>query len=59
MPVRRDVLIIRVSAGKNVGEIVWRRCEGIGPRSHVVGWLERRNLYTSASVRGQKEMMGV
>ncbi len=30
MPVRRDVLIMCVSAGKSVGEIAWRRCEGIG-----------------------------
>ncbi len=48
-----------VSAGKRVGEIAWRRCEGIGSRRHVVGWLERRSLDTSASVRGQKEKMGV
>ncbi len=48
-----------VSAGKSVGEIAWRRCEGIGSRGHVVGWLERRSLDTSASVRGQKEKMGV
>ncbi len=55
MPVRRDVL----SAGKSVGEIAWIRCVGIGSRGHVVGWLERRCLDTSASVRGQKEKMGV
>ncbi len=54
MPVRRDVLIMCVSAG----EIAWRRCEGIGSRGHVVGWLER-SFDTSASVRGQKEKMGV
>ncbi len=42
-----------------MGEIAWRRCEGIGSRGHVVGWLERRSLDTSASVRGQKEKMGV
>ncbi len=61
MPVRRDVLMMCVSAGKSVGEIAWRRCEGIGSRGHVVGWLERRNLDISASVRGQKEKekMGV
>ncbi len=59
MPVRRDVLIMCVSAGKSVGEIAWRRWEGIGSRGHVVGWLERRSLDTSASVRGQKEKMGV
>ncbi len=29
MPVSKDVLIICVSAGKNVGGIAWRRCEGI------------------------------
>ncbi len=57
MPVRRDVLIC-VSAGKSVGEIAWRRWEGIGSRGHVVGWLER-SLDTSVSVRGQKEKMGV
>ncbi len=44
MPVRRDVLIMCVSAVKSVGEIAWRRCEGIGSRGHVVGWLERRWL---------------
>ncbi len=32
MPVRRNVLIMSVSAGKSVGEIAWRRCEGIGSR---------------------------
>ncbi len=37
MPVRRDVLIMCVSAGKSVGEIAWRRCVGIGSRGHVVG----------------------
>ncbi len=59
MPVRRDVLIMCVSAGRSAGEIAWRRCEGIGSRGHVVEWLERRSLDTSASVRGQKEKMGV
>ncbi len=59
MPVWRDVLIMCVSAGKSVGEIAWRRWEGIGSRGHVVGWLERRSLDTSTSVRGQKEKMGV
>ncbi len=58
MPVRRDVLIMCVSAGKSAGEIAWRRCVGIGSRGHVVGWLER-SLDTSASVRGQKEKMRV
>ncbi len=43
-----------VSAGKSVGEIAWKRCDGIGSRGHVVGWLERRSLESSASVRGQK-----
>ncbi len=60
--VRRDVLMMCVSAGKSVGEIAWRRCEGIGSRGHVVGWLERRSLDISAghpSVRGRKEKMGV
>ncbi len=28
-------------------------------RGHVVGWLERRSLDTSALVSGQKEKMGV
>ncbi len=37
MPVRRDVLIMCVSSGKSVGEIAWRKCEGIGSRGHVVG----------------------
>ncbi len=58
MPVRRDVLIMCVSVGKSVGETAWRRCEGIGSRGHIVGWLER-SLDTSSSVRGQKEKMGV
>ncbi len=58
MPVRRDVLIMCVSAGKSAGEIAWRRCEGIGS-SGLVGRLERRSLDTSASVRRQKEKMGV
>ncbi len=42
---------------------VWERLLGEGERGlsrgHVVGWLERRSLDTSASVRGQKEKMGV
>ncbi len=59
MPVRRDVLIMCVSAGKCVGEIAWRRCEGIRSSGLVVGCLEMRSLDTSASVRGQKEKMGV
>ncbi len=45
-------------AGKSVEEIAWRRCEGIGSRGHVVGWLER-SLDTSASVRGKEKKMGV
>ncbi len=52
---RRDVLMMCVSADKSVEEIARRRCEGIGSRGHVVGRLERRSLDTSASVRGQKE----
>ncbi len=28
MPVRRDVLIMCVSAGKSVGKIAWKMCEG-------------------------------
>ncbi len=48
-----------VSAGKSLGEIACRRCEAIGSREHVVGWLERRSLDTSVSMRGQKEMRGV
>ncbi len=56
--VRRDVLMMCV-AGKSVGAIAWRRCEGIGFRRHVVVWLERRNLDTSASVMGQNEKRGV
>ena len=58
VPVRRDVLLMFVSAGKSVGEIAWRRGEGVDSRGHVVGWLER-SFDTSASVRGQKEKMGV
>jgi len=53
------VLMMCVRAGKSVGEIAWKMCEGIGSRGHVVGWLERRSLVTSASVRGLKEKMGV
>ncbi len=30
MPVRRDVLIMCVSAGKSVGEIAWRSARGLG-----------------------------
>ncbi len=37
VPVRRDVLMICVSAGKCEGDIDLRRCEGIGSRGHVVG----------------------
>ncbi len=58
VPVRRDVLMMCVSAGKSEGEISWRRCEGIGSRVHV-GWLERRSLDPSVSVRGQKVKKGV
>ncbi len=43
-----------VSAGKSVGEIVWRKCEGIGSSGHVVGWLERRSFDMSASVIGRE-----
>ncbi len=52
------MLIMCVSAGKSVGEISLRKCEGIASRGHVVGWLKRRSLDTSASVRGHKEKMG-
>ncbi len=47
-----------VSAVKSEVEIACRRCEEIGSR-YVVGWLERRSLDTSASVRGQKAKRGV
>ncbi len=57
--IRRASVVMCVSAGKSEGEIAWRRCKGIGSRGHVVGWLERRSLDTSASVRGQNEKMGV
>ncbi len=53
MPVRRNVLIMCVSAGKSVEEIAWRRCEGIGSRGHVVGWLEKRSLDTSEGTEGE------
>ncbi len=53
------MLIMCVSAGKRVGEIDWRGCDGIGSRGHVVGWLERKSLDISTSVRGQKEKMEV
>ncbi len=58
VPVRRDALMMCVSAGKSVKEITWIRCVGIGSRGQVIGWLER-SLDTPASVRGQKEKMGV
>ncbi len=48
-----------VGAGKSEGEIAWIMCECIGSRGHVLGWLDRRNLDTSASVRGQKAKRGV
>lgn len=54
-PVLRDVLMMCVSAGRSVGEMACRRCEGIGSRGQVVGWLERRSLDTSASVSVEKE----
>ncbi len=59
MLVKRDVLIMCVNAGKSVGEIARRMCEGIGSRGHFVRWLERRSLDTSSSVRRQKETWGV
>ncbi len=43
--------MICVSAGKSVGEIACRRCEGMWSRGKVVGWLKRRSLDTSAFVR--------
>ncbi len=46
-----DLQMICVSAGKSVGEIACRRCEGMGSRGKVVGWLKRRSLDTSAFVR--------
>lgn len=52
MPVRRDVLIMFVSDGRSVGEMASRRCKGMGSGVQVVGWLERRSLKTSSSVRG-------
>ncbi len=36
---RRDALIMCVSAGKSVGEIAWRRCKAIGSRGHAVGYM--------------------
>ncbi len=48
-----------VSAGKSVGEIALRLCEGIESKGHVIGWLESKSLDTSASVRGQKAKRGV
>lgn len=55
VPVWRDVLIMCVSAGAIVGVMACRRCEGMGSRGQVVGWLERRSLDTSVSVRGENE----
>ncbi len=57
VPARREILCVR--AGNRGGEIAWKRCVGIGSRGHVVGWLQRRSLDTSASVREQKEKMGI
>ncbi len=51
--------MVCVSADKSEGEIAWRRCEGIGSRGHVVGWLETRRLDNYASERGQKAERGV
>ncbi len=53
------ILMICVSAGRSVGEIAWRRCEGIGSNGHVVGRLEWRTLDSSASVRRPNETRGV
>ncbi len=53
MPVRRDVLIICVSAGKSVEEIAWRRCEGIGSRGHVVGWQKFGYFRLSEGTEGE------
>ncbi len=43
-----------VSEGISAEEIACGRCEGIGSRGQVVGWLERISLDTSSSVRGEK-----
>ncbi len=37
----------------------WLKTTRLKTTRHVVGWLERRSLDTSASVRGQKENIGV
>lgn len=39
----------------SVGEIACSRCDGIGTRGQVVGWLERKSLDTSVSMRRKKE----
>ncbi len=44
-----------MSAGKSVGEVACSRCEGIGSRGQVVGWLERNSLDTSVTMRRKKE----
>ncbi len=43
-----------MSAGITEEEMVWRWV-GIGSSGHVVGWLERIRLETSASESGEKE----
>jgi len=37
MQIRRDELMGCVSAGRKVGEMACRRCEGMGSRGQVVG----------------------
>lgn len=45
---------VNVSKCRSAGEKACRRCEGIGSRGQVLGWLERISLETSSSVRGEK-----
>jgi len=53
MPVWRDELMC-VRAGRSVWEMAFRRCEGMGSRGQVVGWLQR-SLHNPSSVSGVME----
>ncbi len=44
-----------VTEGLSAGEIACRRCEGIGSRGQVVGWLERISLETSEERRRRED----
>ncbi len=46
---RRDVLIMCVSAGMNVGEIAWRRCQGISIRMSFTEVIIKKKMYFELS----------